>query len=87
MHDQDLRIVTAVFELLHARVEGATICPSEVARALQPDNWRHLMPAVREVASRLATEHRIDVRQRGRVIQLTAETRGPVRLSLRRDVR
>ena len=53
--------------------KGATICPSAVARAVQPDNWRPLMPAVRHVASRLAAEHRIDVRQRGRVVELNAE--------------
>lgn len=84
MDDEDSRIVSAIFELLHSRAADATICPSEVARTVQPDNWRPLMPEVRNVAARLAAENRIDVRQRGAVIELTAETRGPVRLSLRR---
>ena len=39
----DPRIVTLA--LLARRAPGATICPSEVARAIAPD-WRDAMPAV-----------------------------------------
>jgi len=39
----DPRIVTLA--LLARRAPGATICPSEVARAIAPD-WRGAMPAV-----------------------------------------
>ena len=41
-----------IFELLARRAPGASICPSEVARALAsaPSDWRALMPQVREVA-------------------------------------
>ena len=39
-----------IFGLLATRQEGATICPSEVARALMPEAgaWRQLMPRVRQ---------------------------------------
>lgn len=81
---QSAHITATIFELLAARAEDATICPSEVARAVAPENWRPLMPTVREIAARLAEEGTIDVRQGGVVIELTGETRGPVRLGLPR---
>ncbi|MDJ0275720.1 DUF3253 domain-containing protein [Sphingomonas sp. 2R-10] len=37
---------TATLDLLGRRAAGATICPSEVARALSPAGWRSAMPAV-----------------------------------------
>lgn len=36
----------ATLDLLARRAAGATICPSEVARALFPDDWRSAMPSV-----------------------------------------
>lgn len=36
----------ATLALLARRAPGATICPSEVARALAPEDWRGAMPAV-----------------------------------------
>lgn len=70
-----------ILSLLAERAPGATICPSEVARALDVD-WRPLMPAVREAAAGLVAEGRIDVTQGGEVVDLTA-ARGPIRLRLR----
>ncbi|WP_347569048.1 DUF3253 domain-containing protein [Qipengyuania flavescens] len=35
-----------ILEMLGQRAEGATICPSEVARRLAPDAWRAEMSAV-----------------------------------------
>lgn len=67
---------------LAARRPGATICPSEVARALDPAGWRALMPAVRAAAQVLVAAGRIDVTQRGEVVDL-ASARGPIRLRLR----
>lgn len=59
---------------------GTTFCPSEVARALA-DDWRPLMPAIREEAARLAAEGRLRVTQGGAPADaLTAK--GPIRLSL-----
>jgi hypothetical protein len=33
--------------LLSQRRPGATICPSEAARVVDPEGWRDLMPAAR----------------------------------------
>ncbi len=74
----------ALLALLAERRAGATICPSEAARALAGDDasgWRPLMGAVREAAAALADEGRVEVTQRGRVVDLRT-ARGPVRVRL-----
>ncbi len=77
----DARLEHAIFELLADRRPGATICPSEVARAEAPDDWRPLMPRVRAVAADLAANGRLVVTQRGEPIDPHA-ARGPIRLRL-----
>ena len=57
---------------------SGTVCPSEVARALS-DDWRPLMPVVREAAARLVTEGKVEVTQGGEVVDL-ATARGPIRI-------
>lgn len=76
----DQRIAEVVLALLQARAPDATICPSEVARALAPDAWRPLMPQVREVARALAAAGEVELRQRGQMIAPFAEIRGPMRI-------
>jgi Protein of unknown function (DUF3253) len=72
-----------IVELLEQRREGATICPSEAARAVGGEDWRPLMEPAREAARRLVKQGRIDVTQRGEVVDLD-EARGPVRLRLKK---
>lgn len=71
-----------IVELLEQRREGATICPSEAARAVGGEDWRPLMEPARDAARRLVEQGRIDVTQRGEVVDLD-EARGPIRLRLR----
>ena len=75
-------IEATVFALLAARRPGASICPSDVARALHADAaaWRAAMPAVRAEARRLAAEGRLVVTQRGTVLDPAAPWRGAIRL-------
>ncbi len=70
-----------IFELLAARKPGATICPSEVARALEADTWKPLMPQIREIARGLAHANRISVTRGGVAVDATAAG-GPIRLGL-----
>jgi hypothetical protein len=73
----------AILSLLARRAPGATICPSEAARALAGDgDWRPLMPVVREAAWGLAGEGLVEVTQGGVVVD-GRSARGPVRLRLR----
>jgi hypothetical protein len=65
--------------LLDQRRAGTTICPSEAARAVDPEGWRELMPAARAAAGRLAAAGDVEVTQRGRVVDVTT-ARGPVRI-------
>jgi hypothetical protein len=77
--DVDARLERAIDALLDARRAGATICPSEAARAVDPDRWRELMPAARAAAGRLAAAGQVQVTQRGEVVDV-ATARGPVRV-------
>jgi hypothetical protein len=77
----DDEIAAAIERLLAARRPGATICPSEAARALGGDApaWRALMPAVRRVAAALARAGRVRV-TRGGVEVDALDGRGPIRI-------
>ena len=81
----DDAIARAILEQTHQRGHGKTLCPSEVARALAPHDWRPLMPLVRQVAEALRQNGQLQILQRGRSVSLAADAapvRGPIRLSL-----
>jgi hypothetical protein len=73
-------IADAILQAVTARGPDKSICPSEVARALDPAGWRALMPGVRVAALALAREGRIRITQAGR--QVDGPLRGPIRLRL-----
>lgn len=75
------RIRTAILDLAQRRGMRKSLCPSEVARALDPADWRTLMPAVRQAATELADEGRIAVEQKGQTVNPHLAT-GPIRLRL-----
>ncbi len=77
-------------EILHRTAErGAakSICPSEVARALAPEEpaWRALMGEIRAAALALAREGRIEVLRKGRPVDPHGEVRGVIRLRIREE--
>lgn len=79
----DAAIEDMILGLLASRREGSTLCPSEVARALAPDDgpWRQRMPQVRRAAQRLAESNRLSVTRGG--VQVDAMSPGgPIRLGL-----
>jgi hypothetical protein len=71
----------AILELLKARPRTATICPSEILPPAEKSD-RERMEQVRRSARLLAAERRIDILQKGRVVD-PSEFRGPIRLRLR----
>jgi Protein of unknown function (DUF3253) len=75
----DARLERTIGELLDRRRPEASICPSEAARAVDPDGWRDLMPAARAAAGRLAATGEVEVTQGGRVVDVAA-AHGPVRI-------
>lgn len=76
--DEEIR--AAIVRLLAARQPDATLCPSEVARALAPAGWRPWMPQVRAVALSMAREGVLEIRQGGRRMPPDEPLRGPIRL-------
>jgi len=70
-----------MLELARNRGSEKTLCPSEVVRALT-DDWRPLMDLVREVAADEADAGRIEVTQKGKVVD-PLKANGPIRLGLK----
>ena len=60
-----------------------TYCPSEVAKKFAPTNWREYMGLVREVADELITSNKLEVLQKGEIMNCKAtEAVGPIRLRI-----
>jgi Protein of unknown function (DUF3253) len=70
-----------IVALLAARAANSSICPSEVARAVAPDDWRRLMPQVRSIAVQMALAHRIRITRSGHELNPVDLGSGPVRLT------
>jgi hypothetical protein len=79
MRITDRRLEELIIELLDRRADGATICPSDAARAADPETWRDLMQPVRRAARRLVDQRRVVVTQGGKVVDPDS-ARGPIRI-------
>lgn len=79
--DLDARLEAAILELLSQRGRGATICPSEAARAVEPEDWKPLMERTRRAARRLVSQRRLAITKGGKDVD-PDEARGPIRLRL-----
>ena len=75
-------IAAKIVELLSQRATNASICPSDVARALAEDEpaWRALMQPVREAAAVLALAECITITQGSQKLSPAQIDRGAVRL-------
>jgi hypothetical protein len=81
-HDRALE--TTIANLLAQRAHGATICPSEAARAVfGEDAWRPEMERARRAARRLVDGGAIEITQQGHVVNGDT-AKGPIRLRARR---
>ena len=69
----------ATLALLAARAPGATVCPSEVARALAKDgeDWRGEMVAVHAAVDRLVAEGQVRLSWKGAALPMRD---GPYRI-------
>ncbi len=80
--DVDRRLESAIGELLDARRGGATICPSEAARAVGGDDgeaWRPWMEPARRAARRLVARGEVEITQGGRVVD-PSTAKGAIRI-------
>lgn len=78
----DRRLEETITELLATRASGASICPSEAARAVDPDGWRELMEPARSAARRLVVAGEVEICQEGRPVDAST-ARGPIRIRRR----
>lgn len=65
------QIEETILALCNARDEGATICPTEAAKAIAAsegcaDEWRSLLTSVRQAAIALALSDRITIYRKGK---------------------
>ncbi|MGC8549540.1 MAG: DUF3253 domain-containing protein [Acidobacteriaceae bacterium] len=74
----DAALEEAVLTLLARRGAGKTICPSEVARALHPEDWEQWMARTRAAGRRLVAQGKIVITQRGQVAD-PSRARGAIR--------
>ncbi len=87
----DKALERSIRGLLAERREGATVCPSEAARAvagehtLPGEGWRTLIEPARAAARRLVVAGEVDVVQRGRVVDAST-ARGAIRVRRRPGV-
>ena len=73
-------IAHAIVELLKRHDGSSSICPSEVARRLWPQDWRAHMSDVRDVALAQMRERGLLITQGERVVDAGQPLRGAIRL-------
>jgi hypothetical protein len=81
MDADDAALEATILELLSQRAEGATICPSDAARAAHPDDWREWMERTRRAARRLVAEGTVSITQGGKPVD-PSTAKGPIRIRL-----
>lgn len=82
----DRQLEDALMALLRQRARGATVCPSEAARAVNGTmgdgrEWRELMEPARAAARRLVVAGEVEITQGGHVVD-PSTARGPIRVRL-----
>ncbi|MDO1558174.1 DUF3253 domain-containing protein [Brevundimonas sp. 2R-24] len=74
-------IESAILELLEAREPGKSICPTDAAKRLEPDNWRRMIPRVRATAVGMMRQGRLVILKKGKPVDPDA-FKGVIRLRL-----
>jgi hypothetical protein len=77
--DLDRDLESAILDLLKQRGKDKTICPSEAARKVAPEDWEPLMERTRQAARRLVAAGQIVITQRGTVVD-PSHAKGAIRL-------
>jgi len=76
-------IAEQIIAVLAARAPGSSSCPSEVARAIAPDDeraWRALMPRIRAVTRTLIRSERVRATRGKQTLTEDQLTGGPIRI-------
>ncbi len=78
----DRALEESIRSLLAERARGATICPSEAARAVggaDEEAWRALMEPARRAARRLVAAGEVEITQGGKAVD-PSTAKGPIRV-------
>lgn len=75
----DRALEQRIDELLAARARTSSICPSEVARSLDADDWHDLMEPARRAARRMVARGEVEITQGGVVVD-PSTAKGPIRI-------
>ena len=78
----DEALEQSIRDLLAARARGATICPSDAARAVGPgedEGWRELMEPARRAARRMVASGEVVITQGGAVVD-PSTAKGAIRI-------
>ncbi|MCH1867689.1 DUF2256 and DUF3253 domain-containing protein [Nocardioides sp. CFH 31398] len=80
----DEALERTILELLEKRRGGATICPSDAARAVHDgdatdEGWRDLMEPARRAARRLVAAGEVEITQKGSVVD-PSTAKGAIRI-------
>lgn len=84
MNHERSTISQAIIAMATERGTDKTICPSEVARFMFPDNWRKYMDEVREAAVDLQRQGKVAITQKGEPVDVN-DIKGPVRIKIVRS--
>lgn len=76
-----MSIESVILTLVEQRGVGKSICPSEAARAVWPEEWQKRMREVRAVAVGMARKGQISILRKGKPVD-PEDFKGVYRLSL-----
>ncbi|MBB5395946.1 DUF3253 domain-containing protein [Mucilaginibacter sp. AK015] len=74
-------ISRTILTMAAERGPDKTVCPSEIARALFPTNWRKHMQEVRNEAIALQKAGKVAITQKGRPVDVE-HIKGPIRIKI-----
>lgn len=75
----DLKLEQSILQLLESRPASSSLCPSEVARMVNPTDWQPLMEPTRHAARRLAAQDKVEITQANQVVD-PSTAKGPIRI-------
>ena len=81
------KIRTAILEATNTCSVKIGVCPSKVAKALEPDErlWRRNLTLIRREAVELAQEGKIDITRKGKIQDPFGEIKGILRFRKKQD--
>jgi hypothetical protein len=81
MNDQEVVIAQQILITAKNRGPKKSTCPSEIARALYPEDWRRHMDKIRKVAVELAKSGKVMITQKGVPVDIE-QIKGPIRIKI-----